>query len=321
MINRVGYAYPRSKEVTILLYRRLLPFLLVIPVFLITQTGHDSTPAPPPEGGARVEVFYGQPLVRTSEKMLQALGAEMFPEDYVTFFPDPSLGLGSKITVIRATPVWVNDGGNQRLVRTHTKTVGELFDEQGIILGNQDSVEPSLEIPLLWEGTVAITRVEETEISVRQSIAFKTVTNNDAELFVGTTRVEQEGKNGTKEIIYKVKRVNGQEVSRALLSEQIVTEPVERIVLSGTKEPPVTERGLATWYRWKPGYFAAHKTLPFGTRVLVKSVANPERSVIVTINDRGPWAPDRVVDLQAEAFLRLAPLGAGIIQVTLSVLP
>ena len=47
---------------------------------------------------------------------------------------------------------------------------------------------------------------------------------------------------------------------------------------------------------------AAHKTLPFGTRVLVSSRHN---SVIVTINDRGPFIRGRCIDLSSDAARRL----------------
>lgn len=45
---------------------------------------------------------------------------------------------------------------------------------------------------------------------------------------------------------------------------------------------------------------AAHRNLPFGTKVRVTNLAN-NRSVIVTINDRGPWVRGRVLDLSLAA--------------------
>ncbi len=45
---------------------------------------------------------------------------------------------------------------------------------------------------------------------------------------------------------------------------------------------------------------AAHKTLPFGTKVKVVNLANG-RSVNVTINDRGPFAPGRIIDVSKKS--------------------
>ncbi len=52
-------------------------------------------------------------------------------------------------------------------------------------------------------------------------------------------------------------------------------------------------------------YTAAHKKLPFGTKVKVTNIAN-EKSVIVEINDRGPFTPGREIDLTKKAFMEIA---------------
>lgn len=73
-------------------------------------------------------------------------------------------------------------------------------------------------------------------------------------------------------------------------------------------------RGIASWYG--PGFIgrrtangevycgtkmtAAHKTLPFGTRVRVHNLNNG-RSAVVRINDRGPFVGGRVIDLSSRA--------------------
>jgi rare lipoprotein A len=63
---------------------------------------------------------------------------------------------------------------------------------------------------------------------------------------------------------------------------------------------------------------AAHRTLPFGTRVRVTNVANG-RSVTLRINDRGPFVPGRVVDVSYSAAERLGITDRGIAKVKLDV--
>jgi len=91
--------------------------------------------------------------------------------------------------------------------------------------------------------------------------------------------------------------------------------------------------GTASWYG--PGFHgrptasgerfdqnaltAAHRSLPFGTRVRVTNQANGE-SVIVRINDRGPFHGNRVIDLSREAAAEIGLLRAGIGRVTIEVL-
>ena len=64
---------------------------------------------------------------------------------------------------------------------------------------------------------------------------------------------------------------------------------------------------------------AAHRTLPFGTRVRVTNLDNG-KSVDVRINDRGPFVAGRVIDLSPAAARKLDMLRAGVVRVKLDVL-
>jgi len=93
-----------------------------------------------------------------------------------------------------------------------------------------------------------------------------------------------------------------------------------------------SQEGLASWYG--PGFdgkrtasgevydmeelTAAHKRLPFGTRVQVQSLDNGRRTE-VRINDRGPFVDDRIIDLSMAAARELEMLGPGTARVRISV--
>ena len=90
--------------------------------------------------------------------------------------------------------------------------------------------------------------------------------------------------------------------------------------------------GLASWYG--PGFYgrrtasgavytgtaltAAHPSLPFGTLVRVTNLANG-RTVVVVIDDRGPFVHGRVIDLSMAAARRLGMIQDGVVQVRLEV--
>lgn len=79
--------------------------------------------------------------------------------------------------------------------------------------------------------------VIETKEDIKiEPITFETTTKSDSTLAKGQTKTKQEGKNGSKELKYKITITNGQETNRELISETIVVEPVNKIVLIGTKE-------------------------------------------------------------------------------------
>ena len=103
----------------------------------------------------------------------------------------------------------------------------------------------------------------------------------------------------------------------------------------GTKAPaaPTVLMGKASWYgdahhgqRTASGerydmtaMTAAHRTLPFGTRVRVTNVANG-KSVVVRVNDRGPFVAGRIIDLSRAAAQEVEVLGTGLFTVRLEVL-
>lgn len=90
------------------------------------------------------------------------------------------------------------------------------------------------------------------------------------------------------------------------------------------------QEGVASWYG--PGFHgkktangerynqrrmtAAHKTLPFNTEVKVTNLDNG-RSVVVRINDRGPYVDDRIIDLSKKAARKLGMLQTGTARVRL----
>jgi rare lipoprotein A len=89
--------------------------------------------------------------------------------------------------------------------------------------------------------------------------------------------------------------------------------------------------GIASWYG--PGFHgnltasgerfnsqaltAAHRSLPFGTKIRVTNQENG-RSVTIRINDDGPHLPGRIIDLSEGAFSRIASTGQGLARVCIS---
>ncbi len=63
----------------------------------------------------------------------------------------------------------------------------------------------------------------------------------------------------------------------------------------------------------------AHRSLPFGTRVLVTNLANAKQ-VILTVNDRGPFVRGRVLDVSRGAAGILGMLHAGVSQIRMQVI-
>ncbi len=109
--------------------------------------------------------------------------------------------------------------------------------------------------------------------------------------------------------------------------------PPSRVRVAAPPEARLSQVGIASWYG--PGFHgkpttsgaiynqyeftAAHQTLPLGTRVMVTNMENG-RATEVTINDRGPFAKNRIIDLSYSAADALDMIGPGTALVRLDVL-
>jgi uncharacterized protein YabE (DUF348 family) len=220
--------------------------------------------------------------------------------------------------------------GKVRDILTNAGTTGELLSAMGIRPDADDRVLPSLQTPLHADATVHFdevstdTRIEAITIPHDVEVEFTT-----RKLPGSPVEILERGRDGRGIGTFLVTRVNGEIESRRLIGRWIEREPVTERRLSppesmyaGTTDVPgavgSTQSGHATWYDppWS-GLTAAHPTLPFGTLVTVID-EETGRSVTVTINDRGPFGVGRIIDLSPEAFAVLQPLGAGVLDVTIS---
>ena len=109
--------------------------------------------------------------------------------------------------------------------------------------------------------------------------------------------------------------------------------PIAQVQLLASAAVRSVSTGQASWYG--PGFYgnrtangevfrpgtltAAHRSLPFGTRVRVTNLTNG-RSTVVRINDRGPFHGNRVIDLAHGAAQNLGVISSGVAQVKLEVL-
>jgi len=125
------------------------------------------------------------------------------------------------------------------------------------------------------------------------------------------------------------------EAASGLGSDEISQDRTEMVIDSlHTQEPPGTETMVATYYSRRfhgrktasgeiykhDAFTCAHKTLPFGTYL---KVINPQnnKSVVVKVNDRGPFTRGRHLDLSYAAARELDMLRAGVIKTEVMVLP
>ncbi len=148
----------------------------------------------------------------------------------------PLAGLSIDISLPHTITVQV-DGGTRALVTTKS-TVAEALSEAGIVVQPHDQVSIPVETRPFDGLTVIIVRVTSNQTLESSSIPFTSVTKKDPNLYFGTKKVVQQGKNGTLVRTYQLTFHDGQQVAKKLVSEQVTVQPVQQVTAIGTKPKP-----------------------------------------------------------------------------------
>ena len=222
---------------------------------------------------------------------------------------------GMKIFVDRKKAIFLSVEGEVREVETYTNTPRAFLREQKIVMQEDDFVLPAEDIFLEDGLELEIVRVEIQEEKEYKDIPFAIEETEDDELGWRERKVVQKGEIGEKEFVFQVVYHNNEVVKKTLIEENIVQESVTKKIVQGTYvKLGKKHTGYGTWYAHTGTMAAASPWLPMGSYAKVTNEANG-KSVIVKINDRGPFGENRIIDLDKVAFEKIASLGAGVIEV------
>ncbi len=162
--------------------------------------------------------------------------------------------------------------GYEMTALTSKATVSEVLAENNIVLEDNQKTIPDLDEEVTSGQSIKITDKSYNEVQIAKiseegvstsldqllenyapitekivveqvTIPYETVTKNSQTSGDTTDKVLQEGKDGLKEVTYKVKYQNDVEIEKTVISEKVITEPVDKIVQVQKK---VTSRGSTT---------------------------------------------------------------------------
>ncbi len=199
----------------------------------------------------RVNVYRARPVIiidgdhkvaafsaaTTPRSVAEQSGVKVYPEDNIkTEMQDNFLGdgaIGQKVVIDRATPATLNLYGTSVSVRTHAKTVGDLLKEKSVTLSKDDTVQPAVNTPLDASTQVFVIRSGTQVLTSEVAIPMQTQTIQEPSLSFGATAIRQVGTPGKKLVTYQIELKNGVEISRHVIQEVIVQQPVTQIVARG----------------------------------------------------------------------------------------
>lgn len=115
------------------------------------------------------------------------------------------------------------------------QTIGDVIAENAIVLSTIDTVEPDILTPLNSENSEIVIHRQNQEREKREdSIAYQTIEKVDSTLNPGAMIIEIPGIEGKKIVTEDVKYQDGVAVSRTLISEDVLLEPINQVVRVGT---------------------------------------------------------------------------------------
>ncbi len=230
-------------------------------------------------------------------------------------------------------------------------TVGDALTAAKVTPDEDDVVTPAADTSLTDGLAISYTNVEQRTTSKEEAVPFEKKEEKSDELEEGKTKVTTEGVNGVKTQNFVEVYHNGTLVSSELQNEQVTKEPVTQVTQVGTKKKasksseggsgsgsggdgdlsPANGSSCKASYYWQgqmtasgerfnpSDLTAAHKTLPLGSKVKVTNPSNG-KTVVVRINDRGPYIAGRCLDLSKAAMETIGGTSSGVITVNYEVL-
>jgi len=258
---------------------------------------------------------YGTMKTKTSsvKDLLAEQKITLGEKDRVAPSTESKIYSGSKIFITQARKVFILDKDKTTDGFVLGLTVTEALKENNIAMGEDDLIVPAFSALARDGEKITITRVEIREEKDLNKIDFKKVSQEDDKLGWRVKKISQAGKLGKKELTFKAVYHNSKLISRKLLGEKVLEEPTEEISVQGTfMKLGKAKTGQASHYAASWGNLNASRDILRGGFVKVTNLENG-KSVVVKINDYGPIAKERIIDLNRASFVEIANAWQGII--------
>lgn len=170
---------------------------------------------------------------------------------------------GETISITKAKSVQVQVDGKTINLLTAEADVKSVLSSEGIELREEDRISLSLNNKIENGQSILITRVDRSIDIQKKSIEFATVIKKDYNSYEGTKKTLQEGDLGEREIKTEIVYENGKEISREVVSDEVVKQPTDKIVSVGTLGKLALSRGGSITYKNKIYMRATAYTLSY----------------------------------------------------------
>ncbi len=181
----------------------------------------------------------------TVEELLKKNSIELNENDKIDPSPDTKLEPDMVIIIEREPSVKIVCGDETIRYPSAEGSVADVLEANDIAIDADDSVEPDVTTPVSLGMEINVSKVDYMERTETETIEFETVTEESFNLGDKDSEVKREGENGSAEVIYKDKYVDGKLVSSEVVKKTVTKKAVDAIVLvKGVTAPKVKKPQL-----------------------------------------------------------------------------
>lgn len=172
---------------------------------------------------------------KTVRAFFKAEDVTLYEKDKLSVDLDAQIVSGMSLRIDRAVAVELTADGETVTYLTPEKTVRAFLEAEKIPFNEKDKFSVALEERVIEGLQMTIVRVTSEVVEETQSIAFGVQEKKDSTMLKGKSVIKQEGVKGEKKITKEITYEDGVEVASVELSEEVIKEPVDKIVAVGTK--------------------------------------------------------------------------------------
>ena len=144
-------------------------------------------------------------------------------------------------------------------------------------------LKPGMELIVTYKKPLAVVEVQK-EVYKTEEVPFAKKVEEDSSMFKGDTKVKQKGSDGLNGVTYSVTEENGQVVKKETLNTKVLQEPVEEIIIKGTKVVPSRGTGSFAWPT-NGGYVSSNMGYRWGKMHKGMDIARPSEGTIKTVDN------------------------------------
>ena len=167
---------------------------------------------------------------------IKAAGLTISKSDSVSLSQNTQLEPDMEITIARFFTINVNLRGEKLSKEVPAGTVADALAYLDIKIDNDDVVNVNLSTEVSEDMNIKIDKVTYKEIEKTEKVAYNTVYKDTDDMYVGESSVETQGADGERTITIKEKYINGKLESSKETKNEITTQPIDEVILNGTKE-------------------------------------------------------------------------------------